>query len=299
MEKYYIWLILLFHAANPAIHAVLEHYGNAETAYAEISGGDLRFLDDSQKKSVSGVTLEKAEKIADYCEKNAYKTVTIEKEEYPSLLKEIYNPPVLLFYRGSLECLENHLCITAVGAREITPYTAKLCGRVCTDLAKRKTVLISGMARGVDSAVHNACVSNELPTVGVLACGINYEYPKGSLELRERIVLYGGAYMTELLPGTGPSPEYFRARNRILAGLSHGTAVFQAGAGSGSLITASYAVEEGRDVFCVPPPDIFDPRYCGVVKYLRDGAIPIFNHDDILNQYPHFLDDEYCCLNEK
>lgn len=286
MELYYLWLILLFKAANPVLKTVIERYGNAETAYREIMGGDHTLLDESKKASLSGVTLEKAREIAVFCEINEYGILTIEDARYPALLKEIYNPPLLLFYRGTPECLEDRLCVTAVGSREITPYIKKLCGRVCADLSSRGIVLASGMARGVDSAVHNACVGQNRPTVGVLACGINYDYPKGSAELREKIVLSGGVYFSELIPGTSPSPEYFRARNRILAGLSRGTAVFQAGAGSGSLITASYAVEEGRDVFCVPPPDIFDPRYSGVVKFLREGAIPIFNHDDILNEYP-------------
>ena len=145
--------------------------------------------------------------------------------------------------------------------------------------------LVSGMARGVDSVVHNACVYEGNPTVGVLACGINYDYPYGSGELRRKIVLNGGAYITELFPEVSPSREYFRGRNRILAGLSQGTIVFQAGEKSGSLITAGYALEEGRDVFCVPPPNLLDKRYNGVIPYLEDGAIPVFNHDDIIEFY--------------
>ncbi len=292
MDKYYIWLILLFQAANPKIHEVIERYGSVQKVYDEISGGNYELLDDAQKRAVSSATLEKASEISAFCEKNGFSIATIEDEIYPSLLKETYNPPAVLFYRGDLGCLENRLCITAVGAREITPYISKLCGRVCSDLAKAGVVIVSGMARGVDSTAHNACVLQGLPTVGVLACGINYDYPRGSKELREKIVINGGAYITELLPGTEPSREYFHARNRILAGLSKGTAVFQADMKSGSLITASYAVEENREVFCVPPPDIFDPRYSGVVKYLRDGAITLFNHDDIISEYPYYFDEK-------
>lgn len=289
MEKYYIWLILLMKPANPVLQTVMERYGDAETAYREISGGDHSLLNEAQKSALPSVTLEKAEEIAAYCEQNGYGILTVGDRRYPELLKEIYNPPLVLFYRGAPECLKERLCITAVGARAVTPYIERLCKRICGDLSDRGIVLASGMAHGVDSAVHSACVRRNAPTVGVLACGINYDYPKGSETLRERIVLSGGAYISELLPGTPPSPDYFRARNRILAGVSRGTAVFQAGAGSGALITASYAVDENRDVFCVPPPDIFDPRYSGVVKFLRDGATPLFNHDDILNAYAAYL----------
>lgn len=290
MELYYLWLTLLFKPANPALHKVIEHYGGAETAYRAISGGDHSCLDEKQKAALSDIPLERAEEIAAFCTQNGYGILCIEDERYPALLKETYNPPLVLFYRGTPECLNDRLCITAVGSRAVTPYIERLCARVCADLSSRGIVLASGMAHGVDSAVHSACVRRNAPTVGVLACGINYDYPKGSGELREQIVLNGGAYLTELLPGTSPSRDYFRARNRILAGLSRGTAVFQAGVSSGALITASYAADEGRDVFCVPPPDIFDPRYSGVVKFLREGAIPLFNHDDVLNEYTAYLE---------
>lgn len=284
MTKYYLWLLQLLRPANPDIHRIIGHYGDAKTAYLEIYGGDTSMLNEDVSLRLQRTSLEKAEEIEDVCDKNDVNIVSLTDEDYPTLLKEIYNPPAVLFYRGSLSCLEK-LSITAVGSRAATPYIAKLCSRVCSDLAENGVTLVSGMARGVDSLVHNACVRLEKPTVGVLACGIDYDYPKGSRELREQILMCGGAYLTELFPGTSPSPDYFRMRNRILAGLSSGTAVFQAGAESGALITAGYALDENRDVFCVPPPDIFDPRYCGVVGFLRDGAVPIFNHEDILNMY--------------
>lgn len=284
MVKYYIWLVWLFQPANPQIHRVLEHYGNAEKAYCEISGGDTSMLEEEQIRRLGDATLDKAEQMESYCAKNGISLVNIDDEAYPMLLKEIYNPPVLLFYRGSLSCL-NNLCITVVGARNITSYIAKLCTNVSRSLAEAGITIASGMARGVDSAAHIACTNAGKPTVGVLACGIDYDYPKNSGAMRKNIVLNGGAYITELFPKANPTREYFIARNRILAGLSIGTAVFQADAKSGSLITANYAVEENRDVFCVPPPDVFDPRYCGVIGLLRDGAIPIFNHNDILREY--------------
>lgn len=284
MTKYYLWLVQLFQPANPQIHRVLRHYGSAEAAYREISGGDTSMLEDAQLRCLNDVTIEKAQRAEAYCAENSIDIVTIDDEAYPALLKEIYNPPVLLFYRGSLTCLES-LCITVVGARNITPYIAKLCTHVSHSLAQAGVTVVSGMARGVDFTAHSACVRAEKPTVGVLACGIDYDYPHNSGEMRRRIVTNGGAYISELFPKANPSKEYFRARNRILAGLSSGTAVFQAGAESGALITAGYAADENRDVFCVPPPDVFDPRYCGVVSFLRDGAIPIYNHDDILIRY--------------
>lgn len=277
-------LVQIFGAGNPVIHTVLDYYGDAESACAAIDGGECDFLDEKQHGNAKYVTAEKMNKIADFCERREIKLLSIYDRDYPEYLKEIYNPPVLLFYKGSLECLDA-LCITAVGSRDITPYINKLASRICTDLSKNGVTLISGMAHGVDSVAHNACVNLGNPTIGVLACGLNYDYPHGSSILRNKIVSCGGLYLSELMPNASPTPEYFRARNRILAGLSSGTAVFQAGDKSGALITAQHAVENNRDVFCVPPPDIFDVRYSGVVSFLRDGAVPLFNHDDILNFY--------------
>ena len=285
MNRSLLRLVRIFGAGNPVIHKVIEHYGNAVNACTELDKGDVQFL--SQKKQhemVSFVSYDKIDKVISWCEKRDIKLVNLYENEYPRLLKEIYNPPVILFYCGDLSCLER-TTVTGVGAREITPYIEKLSFRICRDLSSMGITLVSGMARGVDSVVHNACVYEGNPTVGVLACGINYDYPYGSGELRRKIVLNGGAYITELFPEVSPSREYFRGRNRILAGLSQGTIVFQAGEKSGSLITAEYSLEEGRDVFCVPPPNLLDKRYNGVIPYLEDGAIPVFNHDDIIEFY--------------
>ena len=285
MNRPLLRLVRIFGAGNPVIHKVIEYYGGAENACAELDKGDTRFLSDKQQREMVGfVTYDKIDKVISWCEKRDIKLVNLYEREYPRMLKEIYNPPVVLFYCGDLSCLEN-FPLTVVGARDITPYIEKLCFRVCRDLSKNGITIVSGMAKGVDSVSHNACVYEGNPTVGVLACGINYDYPYGSASLRRKIVLNGGAYITELFPEAAPTREYFRGRNRIVAGLSKGTIVFQAGKKSGSLITAEYALEEGRDVFCVPPPNLLDSRYEGVVPYLEDGAVPIFNHDDVLEFY--------------
>lgn len=284
MYRYLMRLVQIFGAGNPDIHNMLERYGDAEKACAALDNGECGFLDEAVRKNIRYITLEKMQEVAYMCERNAVKLISIYDEEYPALLREIYNPPVLLFYRGSLNCLKSR-CITAVGARKITPYISKLSYKVASDLAKRGVTIVSGMADGVDSTVMNACIDAGKPVAGVLACGIFYDYPRDGGVLRERVLSTGGIYMSELLPNASPSPDYFKARNRIMAGLSSGTAVFQAGPESGSLITAEYAVQSGRDVFCVPPPDISDVQYSAVVDFLRDGAIPLFNHDDILNFY--------------
>lgn len=292
MQKYYLWLILIMRAANPRIHKVIEQYGDAERAYAALTNGESSVLKPAELANVKSVKLERAERIIEHCEKRGYQIITIDDELYPERLRNIFNPPVVLFVYGDISGLDDSLCITGVGARKITPYTEKLCARVCVDLARLGTVLVSGMAYGTDSAVHNAAVECHGRTIGVLACGLDVEYPKGTYPLREKIAMSGGACISELLPQSSSFPEYFHARNRILSGLSQGTIIFQAGIKSGSLITANFAVQQSRDLFCVPPADVFSPDYAGVVRYLRDGAIPLFNHFDVINQYMGFFELE-------
>ncbi|MBQ7834778.1 MAG: DNA-protecting protein DprA [Ruminiclostridium sp.] len=284
MYEHLMRLVQIFGAANPDIHKIIAHYGGADKACEAIDSGDFQFPNDKLKKDAEYVTADKIRKVIDWCEVREIKLMSIYDKDYPTMLKEIFNPPVLLFYRGSPECLKKR-CIAAVGAREITPYIEKLAARVSADLSKNNITIVSGMAHGVDSTALYACVNSGNPSAGVLACGIAYDYPRGSEVLRQRIIDNGGIYLSELMPTVKPTPEYFRARNRIMAGLSCGTIIFQASEYSGSLITANHSVQEGRDVFCVPPPNIFDSRYSGVVGLLRDGAIPLFNHDDVLNFY--------------
>ncbi|MBQ9382604.1 MAG: DNA-protecting protein DprA [Ruminiclostridium sp.] len=283
-DRYNIWLTMLLGTANPKIHKINERYGSPKKAYEAITSGDQYTLSDNERTALSYVTIDKADDVLDKCAKMNVSVCSLGSKEYPKLLAEIYDPPAVFFYRGDLSCLDV-LSLTFVGAREASPYIIRLCSRISRDIGMLDITLVSGMARGVDQAVHRTCVANHLRTVGVLACGIDYDYPAGSKILREKMVINGGAYLTELMPGTPPSKEYFNPRNRILAGLTRGTAVFQASVTSGSLVTASYAADENRDVFCVPPPDIFDPMYEGVKSFIDDGAIPIFNHNDILKEY--------------
>lgn len=277
-------LVQIFGAANPVIHDVIKYYGGPVSACEAIDSGKREFLNEKQVKNAKVVTPKIIDGVIGWCEKHEVKLISLDEKDYPKLLKEIYNPPVILFYRGTFDCLKR-LPLTVVGARKITPYIGKITARICSDLSERGVTIVSGLADGVDSVAMNACIRNNNPCVGVLACGISYEYPRGTFPLRRSTVLNGGLILTELLPNVSPSVEYFDARNRIMAGLSKGTAVFQADKISGALITANHAVQEGRDVFCVPPPDIFEEKYAGVVSLLRDGAIPLFNHDDILKFY--------------
>ncbi len=284
MDRYNIWLTQVFGIAAPKIHQITRKYGSPEKAYEAINSGEHDFLEPNEKDKLGYITIDKADRLIEYCSKRGIKICSLGSPEYPKLLAEIYDPPAVFYYRGDLSCLDA-LSLTFVGARKAKPYILRLCSRITRDLGKFGITMVSGMAHGVDECVHMTCNNYSIRTVGVLACGTEIDYPYDSKVMRQKMVLNGGAYISELLPETRPTKEYFNARNRILAGLTRGTAVFQADTKSGSLITATYALDENRDVFCVPPPDVFDPSYEGVIDLLEDGAIPIFNHDDILKEY--------------
>ena len=201
-------------------------------------------------------------------------------------------PPLVLFSLGHLELLRDYIGMTVVGTRRPSPYSLRVTEALAGGLAECGMTIVSGFALGVDSAAHRAALRRNLPTVAVLGCGINVNYPKENAELKEQMT-ESGLILTEFLPGTQPMGSNFPKRNRVLSGLSLGTVVVEAAIGSGSLITAEHAADQGRDVFCVPPADILDRRYAGVFRYLRDGAIPVFTLNDILNEYyttyPHKL----------
>lgn len=300
MIEYYLWLLQLMGAANPKSQELIQHYGSPEAVFEAVYKGDgKRFLSPSEMRRVNGASLENSRKILDICDNRGFKIVTINDKDYPQSLLNIYNPPILLFYNGDISCLNNDICISAVGTREMTEYTAKVTRRTSSDLAKLGAVLVSGMAMGVDHTVHKAAVDAGGKTVGVLACGMAVDYPRGTIPFREEIYGLGGACISELLPTERPSRAYFAARNRLISGLGMGVIIFQAGMKSGALLTANHAVNQGRDLFCIPPADLFSANYCGVVSLLRDGAIPLFNYLDIVNYYFNDFTDKLEELNEK
>jgi DNA processing protein len=170
---------------------------------------------------------------------------------YPERLKEIYDPPPVLWVRGSVELLSRP-GIAVVGTRHPTPYGSGMAEMLARDLAARRLLIISGMARGVDSCAHRGALVARTPTVAVWGTGIDVVYPKENKKLAEEILAQGGAIVSELPMGTFPAPQNFPRRNRILSGLSVGVLVVEAAENSGTRVTARCAAEQNRDLFAVP-----------------------------------------------
>lgn len=282
-EKYshqvcWIWLVMSLGVGNPLIWEYVNQHRTIEET--------CRFVQsDKNVKKKNIIEVQLAKQLLVDCLKSGIQVVCYSDTEYPESLRDIHNPPCVIFYKGNLGLLNCERLLTVVGTRKPSDYTIMVTNQICNNLVKEGYVLISGFALGVDSIANKCCINNNRPTICVLASGINYDYPKENIFLKEQVLVKGGLILTEQLPDTKPYRSNFPKRNRILAGLGRGTLVTEASLGSGALITANYTYKQGKPLFCVPPADIFDNRYLGVVKYIRDGAICIFSHNDILYEY--------------
>jgi DNA processing protein len=222
-------------------------------------------------------------KICEECAMNRISLIGFDDEFYPPLLREIYNPPVLLYAVGDKSALLTGLSLAVVGARDPSDYSLSVTVKLIRALQKSevKWTVVSGFARGIDITAHTAAIKYGAKTVAVKGCGVLNNYPKQN-ELYVDEIKENGVIISEYPPFEPAKSMFFPVRNRIIAGMSAGTLVVEASDKSGSLVTANLAVEFGRDVFCIPPHDITKQRYFGNVGLLRDGATPIYGLRDLI-----------------
>ncbi len=281
-RKYWLWLTMIFGIGSRRIWELMSLYETPDEAYSELrSGSSLVRLNEKERNAVSATDIEQAERVLAECGRKDVRTVGYDSEDYPPQLRHIMNPPAILYYTGDICCLTGTRTITAVGARKATDYSLRVTDRICRELAEKGIVIVSGFAVGVDITSHMAAASQGRPTVAVLGCGVDIDYPRENFRFRDEILAAGGVFISEYPPGTTPHAGNFPKRNRILAALGRAAVVFEASEKSGSLITASLAAEQGRDVFCLPPADIFSPAYSGNAMLLNEGALPFFSSADI------------------
>jgi DNA processing protein len=210
--------------------------------------------------------------------------LTWDEPEYPSRLREIYDPPPLLYVRGNVELLNRHV-ISIVGSRRPTPYGNQVAERLARDLADRGLVIASGLARGIDASAHKGALSSALgATIGVLGCGIDVVYPKENKKIFQEIEKRG-AIISEFPLGTFPAPQNFPIRNRIIAGMALGVVVVEGAQYSGSLITARLGMEFGREVFGVPG-NITQPASFGPNQLIKQGAKLVASWEDVIEELP-------------
>jgi DNA processing protein len=240
-----------------------------------VEGVGERIVGEIQKGSFE----KKVERELSLLQKVGGTIVTSGDETYPSRLKNIYDPPPVLYVRGQLR-KEDEVAVAIVGSRKTSSYGRTMTERVSQELATRGVTIVSGMARGIDSVAHQGAISAGGRTIAVLGCGVDVVYPPENRNLFQDIIDHG-AILSEFPMGSPPEGSHFPKRNRVISGLSVGVVVVEAGQRSGSLITANYALEQGRDVFAVPG-NIGMASSRGTNQLIKQGAKLVESSQDIL-----------------
>lgn len=283
--SHWVWLTLNVEDAGLAVK-LIEAFGKPERVYtadfpALMRTGLLR--QNQAERLCAARPLDAADAVLRRCTELGVQILTLRDAAYPERLRNIPDPPLLLYALGTLPHLDDLVCVCIVGTRHTTPHAAQIAVRFSSALAQAGVCVISGMASGIDSAAHTGALSVGAATVAVFGNGVDICYPSENRPLMERILAHG-CILSEYPPGRAPDKYTFPRRNRILAGLSCGTLVVSAPIRSGSLITARIANEYGRDVFIVPG-DIDDAAFKGSNEFLKSGAMPVTSPDDILSLY--------------
>lgn len=244
-------------------------------------------------KNIDGLSVKVAEKFLslrdkinpDDCykkiEQSGIKYLTIEDSNYPKLLKEISNPPFVLYYKGDLSICNFEKTVAVVGSRKASTNGKQSLKKIIDGLNNTDICIVSGLALGIDTCAHKLAIENNLKTIGVIASGFDYIYPTQNKELYKQIENGHGVIFTEYYPTFKPLSFRFPQRNRIVTGLSYGTIVVEAAMKSGALISANLTLEQGRELMCIPG-SITNPNTEGIYKLLKCGATMITESDDVL-----------------
>ena len=287
--KYWVWLSNNARNHRNAIVKLLDNVGNNPEEIYKMSREALKEegIEAELLASLSNKDLSAAEKEIKIAEKFNIRLLSLEDDEYPEALKEINDPPYVLYMRGpSDETGDGFLRIAIIGSRKASAYGLGVAHDLAYSLAKRGVVIVSGMATGIDGAAHMGAVEAGGKTIGVLGCGVNLVYPKDNAQLMVDI-MKNGQVISEFPFDTPPYKWNFPQRNRIISGLCHGVVVVEAEEVSGTSITASVALEQGREVFAVPG-NINSPTSVGTNRLIKNGAIPVTCAADILEMFEGF-----------
>ncbi len=220
------------------------------------------------------------DKYVEYMKMKNIKMITCFDESYPIKLHFIKNKPIVLFYRGNIKNINNE-SVAIVGSRNCSEYGKKCADFFSSALSKRKVNIVSGLALGIDSAAHIGALKNKEKTIAVVGNGLEDIYPKGNRALAEKIIEHNGTIISEYVIGTKPDKINFPRRNRIISGISNSVIVVEGSYKSGSIITANYAINQGKEVWAIPG-NIFSKNSEGTNQLIKDGANVLTNLNDIL-----------------
>ena len=284
-------LIRSENVGNKTFFELIKIFGTAKEAIKHVEEMSLR---GGRNKPIKLYSNDQAIKELKKASAMGVQMITYCDTSYPALLKQVIDYPPLISVLGRSELL-NTPAVAVVGARNCSVAGYEFAKKLAQDISQAGVTVVSGFARGIDTAAHNACL--DTATIAVLAGGIDHIYPQENSALYHKIAKQG-AIVAELPIGASPSGQHFPQRNRIISGLSLATVVIEASLGSGSLITARLALEQGREVFAVPGfPS--DPRYKGNNKLIKDGAMIVESAQDVLNNLPNFELKKVCSVQEE
>ena len=290
MLIYWIWLATRQGMTAWEKQVVLSHFGNPEDCYFAENYQDIEELSKAALESLQDKDIREAETILSDCAKKKIHILTWQDARFPAALKNISDPPMILYYRGILPEFNTSPLIGVVGTRKASAYGLKLAETISRQIARCGGIVVSGMAEGIDAMATRGALSEEYPVVGVLGCGVDVVYPRCNRELFLKMERCG-CLISEYPPETPPSKWNFPKRNRIISGLSCGVLVVEAPMKSGALITARQALDQGRDVF-VTPGNVGIASCEGSNHLLREGAILATSGWDILSEYVHRYPDK-------
>ena len=284
-DRYWIAFSSIESIDSAFILRLYNYFGDIEAAY-NANEREFQNIDGlSVKKAQNFVEARKnldIEKVFNEVEKRSIGFLTFEDENYPQMLKEIYNPPAVLYYKGDLNRINFDKTLAVVGSRKSSTYAKDALKLILSGLRNTDITIVSGLAAGIDTAAHNLAIEFGLKTIGVIASGFDYTYPASNKKLYEDLEREHGVIFSEYYPTFEPLKYRFPQRNRIVSGLSYGTLVAEASLKSGALITANLTLEQGRELMCIPGM-ITNPNTQGIYKLLKNGATLVTEANDILN----------------
>lgn len=290
---YWLWLQCALGAGGNRFHEIISHFSTAKRVYDAGDDGRAasRIFTQRELTLLGNTSLDTARSLKERCEKENITVITPDSSAYPMCLKNISKPPFALYCKGILPDFDNIPAICMVGTRKVSEYGYKCAYSLSGRLSRGGFIIISGGAKGSDTAAHLGALLAGGKTVALLPHGFGVSYLLENEKLREDILKSGGCLITEFPPDTPVAKQSFHIRNRLLSALSVGTVVVEAPVKSGALITASNALEQNRDVFVIPGnPGV--GNYEGSNALLRDGAKPVTQLGDIFSEYTYRLGDK-------
>jgi DNA processing protein len=279
---YHIWLTKAL--SLDKLHKVLAVFDTPQKAFD--AKDDEIFaapLESAVKDAISNKDLAAAYKVLEDCDKNGIRPIGLGSEEYPELLAEIIDPPCVLYVKGVLPDLAKSISLAMVGTRHPSVYAVKMAKKFSYEVASGGIIVVSGLARGIDTLCHKGALAANMKTIAVLGCGVDIVYLSENTEI-QRLISENGAVISEYPPGVPPLACNFPARNRIISGLSQGVFVVEGTVKSGTMITCRLAQEQGREVFTIPT-NLDNVKGSGNIALIKQGAKVVEDVTDVFEEF--------------